>query len=591
MLFGRSAGNTAKISDLIRRFSPYALRVRGKIAQATAMAAVEPLISATLLWLVTQLIDEVFVGGRMDLLPMVAAAYVAALTARFLLDYAATLVEASIFERIAHDVRVDVYRHVMSVSPGSLGKQGAGDLLTHLSGDVRRVEFLVFTGPLGVFADAVTALFFLCFLLFMSWKLTLCALLVLPFLFLVSMRLAPLVRRAARVARVEETNWMSRAEERIGAAPIVHAFGTSDQEGDAFGARSDRAVRSELRTVKIQARQALMVEALAALGGLLVIGVGAYEITSGRLTLGTFIAFIGAVGSLYAPARGLAKAPARFQKSAAGAQRVAELLAKPSLVVEKPEARSLPRANGRLEFRDVRFSYPRGGEVLHGISLRLEPGEMVAVVGPSGGGKSTLARLALRFHDPSEGAVLLDGVDLRDITFESLRRNIAVVFQEPFVFSGSIMENIRYGRPDAPDHLVSASAGMAHVDAFAAELPGGYLASAGPRGGWLSGGQRQRIALARALLREAPVLILDEATAAVDSETEELIQDAVERLAGRRTILVIGHRLSSIKRADRVVVLDQGRIAETGTPQTLLRAGSRYRELFAAQLPEEKIPA
>jgi ABC-type multidrug transport system fused ATPase/permease subunit len=574
----------------MRRFGLYARRCRARIGRATAIAVVEPLVAAALLWLAAQLIDQVFVAGRMDLLPIVTVAYVATLVTRILLEYAATRLEASILERISHDVRVDLYDHVMAVSPGSLGKRGPGDLLTHLSGDARRVEFLVFSGPLGVFADLVAALFFLCFLLFISWQLTVCALLVLPFLVLVSLRLSPRVRRAALIARRAETKWMSRAEERIGAAPIVHAFGAHSAEGDAFAAKSRRAVGAELLTVKVQAALTLAVEALAALGGLFVIAVGAYQIQAGDLTVGSFVAFIGAVGSLYAPARGLAKAPARLQKAAAGAERVAELLDTPSLVVERPSARALPRAEGRLEFRDVRFGYPHGEEVLHGVSLRIEPGEMVAVVGASGGGKSTLARLALRFHDPSAGAVLLDGVDIRELTLDSLRRNIAAVFQEAYVFDGPIRENIRYGAPDAPARSVGAAAAMAHVDAFAAVLSG-YSAPAGPRGTWLSGGQRQRIALARALLRDAPVLILDEATAAVDSETEELIQDAVERLAGRRTILVIGHRLSSIRRADRVVVLDRGRIVETGSPETLLRAGSRYRKLFAAQLPTERVPA
>jgi ABC-type multidrug transport system fused ATPase/permease subunit len=563
----------------------------GRILQATALATLEPLVAAGLLWLTAQLVDQVFVAGSMDLLPVMAAAYVVALAAKIVIEYAGIRLEASIFERISHDVRVDLYDHVMAVSPGSLGKRPTGDLLTHLAGDARRVEFLVFSGPLGVFADAAAALFFLCFLLFISWQLTVCAVLVLPFLVLVSLRLSPRVRRAALIARRAETKWMSRAEERIGAAPIVHAFAAQAAEGEAFAAKSRRALGAELLTVKVQAALTLAVEALAALGGLLVMAVGAYQIQAGELTVGSFVAFIGAVGSLYAPARGLAKAPARFQKAAAGAARVAELLDTRSLVVESASARPLPRAEGRLEFRDVRFGYPRGEEVLHGISLTIEPGETVAVVGASGTGKSTLARMALRFYDPTAGAVLLDGVDIRDLTLDSLRRNIAAVFQEPYVFDGSIRENISYGVPEAPEHAVRTAATMAHADDFAAALPGCYSAPVGPRGAGLSGGQRQRIALARALLRDAPVLILDEATAAVDSETEELIQDAVERLAGRRTILVIGHRLSSIRRADRIVVLDKGRIVETGSPETLLSAGSRYRALFAAQLPTDRAVA
>jgi ABC-type multidrug transport system fused ATPase/permease subunit len=336
--------------------------------------------------------------------------------------------------------------------------------------------------------------------------------------------------------------------------------------------------------VTIQAWLSLFVEAIAAIGGLLVIGLGAYEIHSGALTVGTFMAFLGAVGSLYGPARGLAKAPGRFQRASAGAQRVADLLDTCSLVEERPGARPLAKVEGALEFNDLHFAYTPGAEVLRGISLRIEPGETVAVVGPSGSGKSTLVRLALRLYDPTAGAVLIDGMDVRDITLESLRRTVGIVFQEPYVFSGSIAENIRYGQHDASDDQVAAAARAAHIHAFVDAQPGGYSTLVGPRGGSLSGGQRQRLAVARALLREPPILLLDEATASVDSEAEEMIQDALERLAGQCTILIIAHRLSSVRRADRVVVLDRGKIVETGTPEALLKPATRYHDLFAAQL-------
>jgi ABC-type multidrug transport system fused ATPase/permease subunit len=280
----------------------------------------------------------------------------------------------------------------------------------------------------------------------------------------------------------------------------------------------------------------------------------------------------------------LAKASGRFQRAAAGAQRVADLLDTPSLVTEAPGAKPLPRPRGSLDFCAVRFGYTHGQEVLHGISLKIEPDELVAVVGPSGSGKSTLVRLALRLHDPCSGAVRIDGHDLRDVTLDSLRRAVAVVFQEPHLVRGSIAENIGYGQAGHDPPRVAAVAAAAHVNRFADALPAGCDAQVGPRGVWLSGGERQRVALARALLRDCPILLLDEATAAVDSETEALIHDAVDRLAGRRTMLIVGHRLSSIRRADRLVVVEDGRIVESGTPAALLRNSTRCRDLFAAQL-------
>ncbi len=281
----------------------------------------------------------------------------------------------------------------------------------------------------------------------------------------------------------------------------------------------------------------------------------------------------------------------RFHRAAAGAQRLVDLFDTPSLVTERAEARPLPPPRGALAFRDVRFAYPRGEEVVRGVSLEVEPGETVALVGPSGSGKSTLAQLALRLYDPSSGAVLLDGHDLRDLSIQSVRQTVGIVFQEPFIFQGTIADNIRYGRADAPEELVRTMGRIAHVEDFAAARLGGYAAQTGPRGSWLSTGQRQRIALARAFVRNAPILILDEATASVDSETEELIQEAVERFAGRRTVLLVAHRLSSVRRADRVIVLDHGRIVETGTPAELLQGESRCRDLFAAQLIREQVSA
>ena len=323
----------------------------------------------------------------------------------------------------------------------------------------------------------------------------------------------------------------------------------------------------------------------------MVLAVGAYEMYSGSLTIGTLIAFLGSVGSLYSPISSLARSPGRFQRAAAGAQRVVELLDTPSLVVERPDARPLTHVRGVLEFSEVRFAYPGGPEVLHGISLHIDPGETVAVVGPNGSGKTTLVQLALRLYDPSGGMVSIDGVDLRDVTLESLRRAVAVVFQEPSVFRGTISENIRYGRPDASNEIFMSTAQAAHVHAFANASPRGYATPIGPRGSWLSGGQRQRLALARAFLRDAPILLLDEATASIDSEAEHLIQEAVERFHGKRTILLVSHRLSTVLRADRIVVLDEGRIVESGSPVDLQKSGSRFRMLFAEQFLTEKVPA
>jgi ABC-type multidrug transport system fused ATPase/permease subunit len=320
---------------------------------------------------------------------------------------------------------------------------------------------------------------------------------------------------------------------------------------------------------------------------LLLIVVGALEMRRGSLSLGTLAAFIGSIGSLYGPIRGLARTTARFQRTAAGAQRVAALLDTPSLVQERAGAVPLRHVRGQVSFRGVSFGYPRGPEVLHDIDLEIGEGQTVALVGPSGGGKSSLVQLLLRLYDPVAGRVLVDGHDVRGLTIDSLRGAIGVVFQDAQLMRGSLAANIGYGpAPGLDPGCLHAAAASAHADDFVSRR-GGYARQLGPRGEGLSGGQRQRVALARALLRDAPILVLDEATSSVDGETERLVQRTIDRLAGKRTIIIIAHRLASIRNADRVVVIEQGRVVEAGTPLQLLSQPSRCRQLFASQLASE----
>ena len=575
---------------LVKRFMPYLRDVRWKACFAGALMLFSPLVAIGLLWLVKIFIDSVLIGKQISLLPALAGAYVILVVGKLLMSYARTRIEASLSEQLNQNVRVDLYRHVISVSPGTLRAYSAGDVLGRIYSDVEKVAYLIYDGPISVMINIVAAGVFVGFLLFLNWQLTLCALVIVPVLALLSYRLSPLARRAAKVSRHKVTAWFSRAEERLGAVAVIQAFGAEAAETAAFSAQCTTARRATLRGVAIRAWVTLLVESIAAAGGFLVLAVGAYESYYGNLTIGVLVAFLGSVGSLYSPVSSLARAPNHFQRAAVGGQRVAAILDLPSQVVERTNAQPLTRIRGSLEFSNVRFGYPNGPEVLHGVSFGVEPGETVALVGANGSGKSTLIQLALRLYDPADGAISIDGFNLRDVTLASLRRNLGVVFQEPGVLRGTIGDTIRYGRPNASDDAVVAAAQAAHVHSLATPERS-YARQVGPQGTWLSGGQRQRLALARALLRDAPILLLDEAIDSVDSESEDLIQDAVARYAGRRTILLVSHRLASLRRADRIIVLDQGRVIETGRLPQLQRAGTRFRELFAAQVVNEKVPA
>jgi ATP-binding cassette, subfamily B, bacterial len=570
---------------LFRRFVHYLRPVRRRALFALVLALALPPLGGALLWLVKLLVDEVVVGHHFEILPMIGAACLGAGAAKIALGFADTRNERAIVESIVRDLRTDLYRHLLSLSPGSLALRGVGDALAHLSADVDRAEDLIYNGPSRLVTDSISALFYTAVLFAISWHLTLVALVALPLLGLAVRYHAPRLRRADRITRRRSSAWAALAEEKLGALPIIQAFDVAGYEHRRFVAGCDAARTAELRTISLEARLSLFIESIVMLSGLLVLAGGAYEVAQGRSSLGDLAAFLGSIGALYEPVRGLAKATGRFQRGATGARRVAHILDTKSLVVESPTAKSVTGLSGAIEFRNVTFGYPGTAiGAVDNLSLRIEPGEMVALVGPSGSGKSTLIRLLLRLFDPAAGSILIDGIDIRSMTLASLRRACAVVFQDPHIFHGTIAENIRYGRLDADKSSIVEAGGIAHVDDFADPRRGGWATPVGPHGGWLSGGQRQRLALARALIRTAPILILDEATASVDSETEELIHETVERFAGQRTILIIGHRLSSLRRADRIIVVDRGQVVETGTPQTLLRPGTRYQQLFAAQI-------
>jgi subfamily B ATP-binding cassette protein MsbA len=326
------------------------------------------------------------------------------------------------------------------------------------------------------------------------------------------------------------------------------------------------------------------------IGGVAFVGAlwyGSREITGGRLTQGDFVAFITALFLMYGPAKKLSRVNANLQQALAATDRIFEVLDTHSEVRDRETAVTISGVQQGLEFRDVRFAFPDAEATLDGVTLEIPRGQTVAVVGRSGAGKTTLANLVARFYEPTDGAILLDGRDLRDITMRSLRAQLAIVTQETVLFDDTVAANIAYGRPDATRAEVEAAARAAHAHEFIQDLDGAYDSIVGERGQRLSGGQRQRLAIARALLRDAPILILDEATSALDAESEMLVQDALDVLMKGRTALVIAHRLSTIRRADRIVVLDDGRIAEAGSHDQLLAAGGAYAKLYELQLEGE----
>lgn len=427
---------------LFLRFAPYLGNWRVLIAATLLLVVLAPLVGGGLLWLLKLMVDEVLLAGRLDLLAPFAGVYGILVALRATLEYGQLRLESTVAEGLVRDLRVDLYAHLVSLSPGSLRDRGAGDLIAHLSGDVERLEGLIYSVILSILDDVAHVIFYLIFLLALSWKLTLLSLVVVPLLVLAAVRFAPRVRRAHRITRRRASAWMALAEATLNVLPMVQAFRGERYETDRLAAASRRLREAELGAVSIQAMLSFVIEIAAAAGSLLLVVVGAMEMQRGALTLGTLAAFIGSLGSLYGPIRGLARTSGRVQRAAAGAQRVATLLDTPSRVRERPVAKPVRDVRGRVAFERVSFSYPSGPEVLSEIDLVIEPGQTVALVGASGGGKSTLVQLLLRLHDPDAGRVTIDGHDLRTLTLSSVRDAIAVVFQEAHLLRDTITANI-----------------------------------------------------------------------------------------------------------------------------------------------------
>jgi ATP-binding cassette subfamily B protein len=424
-----------------------------------------------------------------------------------------------------------------------------------------------------------------------DWSFTLIALAMCPFLFTAVNRYTRRIKSVSRLARRKEGGLAAHAGEVLGAIRVVQAFTREDHEDQRFSQQSSRTLAANLQVIRLQAQFSPLVDILASVGTAIVLYVGAQRVLSGQLNLGILLVFLSYLSSLYKPMRQLSKLAYVSSKGVASAERVAEVLDAEIDVQDPHDRRPAPPLSGRVSFENVEFAY---GEktVLHDIDLTAEPGEMVALVGPTGAGKSSLVSLIPRFFDVRRGCVLLDGTDVRSVSLRSLRAQIAIVLQEPILFEGTILENIAYGRPSASEDQILAAARAALVDDFVNRLPDGYDSRIGERGATLSGGERQRISIARALVRDAPILILDEPTSGLDPMSEKVVMEALRNLVSDRTTFVIAHRMSTVAGADQVLVLDHGRIVERGTHDALKQAaGGLYRSFLELQMkrPEPEL--
>jgi ATP-binding cassette subfamily B protein len=550
------------VRTLFRRFWPFARPLRAAIAVGILVLVALPAVEAAQVWLFKVLVDEALVPADLGPLGWIALAYLGLFVVGAILSFANDYLGAWVGERFILAVRRRLYSHLLRQSPDVLDRRRLGDVLARVTGDVQTIESFLLAG-LG---DGVSALariaFFTAALFYLRWDLALVSLAVGPLFWLSARRFSSLIRDAAREKRRRTGSLGAVGEEGLANATLVQTSNRQDAELDRFERESEGMMRAELAATRLRALFAPIAELIELAGVLLVLAWGTWALSSGGLTLGGLLAFLAYLGLLYRPARDLGEIATSVFEASAAAERVLELLDRDPLVRERPGATPLGHARGELELDDVSFTYPGAdAPALAGVSLRVAAGETLLVAGPSGAGKSTLARLLVRLYDPDAGAVRLDGVDLRDLTLESVRANVGSLLQEQLLFDATLRENVVYGRPDATGEELLAVCRATGLDEVAARLLNGHDTPVGQRGRALSGGQRQRVALARTMLRDAPVVILDEPFTGLDDAAVRRLLPALEAFCRGRTTILISHHPIAAALADRAVEVQAGRLS------------------------------
>jgi len=503
-------------------------------------------------------------------------------------SYAEKYLTTSVGQWVTHDLRHALYSHLQRLSLAYHDQKRTGDLISTVTSDIDSIQSFITSGLLGVFINMITLVGMVVVMFYLNWRFTLIALSIAPVLFAIVYTYTRRIKKASREVRKKESEIVSVIEEVLGSIRVVKAFAREDYESKRLEEESLEGVEVALRARGLKAKLAPIVQIIVAVGTFLVLWFGGRMVLAGAITAGSLVVFIQYLSKMYKPMQELSKMTDSYSKALVGYERIQEILETEREVKDLPKAKTAPRFKGKIEFDQVNFSYSPESPILEDLSLTIEPGQVAAFVGPTGAGKTTIISLIPRFYDPTSGIIKIDGVDVRRFKQRSLRQQISFVLQETVLFHGPVWQNIAYGKPEATRSEIIRAAELANAAEFIHRMPEGYNTIVGERGMTLSGGQRQRIAIARAIIRNTPILILDEPTSDLDAGSEKLVYEALDRLMAGKTVITIAHRLSTIRSADVIFVIKDGRRAEQGTHDELVRDGGVYAELERLQMGQEQ---
>lgn len=569
---------------MYRRLLQFLMPYKGKLLVAVSAMVVLAACTAGLAWVMQPMLDEVLSGKNKMYIYLVPVGIILLYIIKGTAFYVQATIMAFIGQRIIYDIRKQIYAHLTGQSLSFFTHRKTGEMLGRITYDVTLLQGAVSTTVTSLMRDLMTIIFLLAVIFYQDWVLALLALIVFPIMVYPIIRFGQKMRQASYDGQVSMGHMSSLVEETIGGIRVVKAFSMEKYERKRFKVITKDFMTHQIKALKVQALSLPVMEMVAGLGIAGILLYGGLRVADGEATAGMLMAFIVSLLMLYEPVRRLSSANNEIQQGLSAAERIFDILDSPMAVQDPEHPKPMQPFSKNITFENVCLTYPSASKpVLKNINLTIQAGEIVALVGRSGAGKTTLANMVLRFMDATEGSIRIDGHDLRDMTQNDLRSQMSLVTQEIVLFNDTVLNNIAYGHEDIDKDKVIEIAKIANAHEFIEKLEHGYDTLVGERGVILSGGQRQRLSLARALLKNAPILVLDEATSSLDTESERLVQQAIDKLMHGRTVLVIAHRLSTIRNADKIVVLDAGEIVQAGSHDDLLKQGGIYAELYKLQ--------